>query len=192
MHATIRTPFRHALPALAAAALLGLSQPGVAQTAEDEIDPRLYAGLWYEIARTPAPFQQQCDGGVTAFYEIEDAQIRVVNRCDLPDGSVETIEGTAQPVGDDFRSLSVDFPGSPETPGVDYRIEAVGPVTEDRYEWAAVTSPGEIGWILSRTPDIRDDALRAARQALEAADIDPRALTPTSQPPRNYDPETAP
>lgn len=186
-----RARARHALPALAAAAFFVLPQPLAAQT-DEAVDPQAYAGLWFEIARTPAPFQAACDGGVTAFYEIANDEIRVVNRCDLPDGTVQMVEGVAEPVDESFRELSVDFPASPETPGVDYRIEALGPMTEGQYEWAAVSSPGEIGWILSRTPDIRDEALVLARRALEEAGVDARALLPTAQPPEHYDPQSLP
>ncbi len=56
---------------LYAAALAALSTTAFAQqTAStgtgEAIEPEACAGLWYEIARTPAPFQDQCDGGVTA------------------------------------------------------------------------------------------------------------------------------
>jgi hypothetical protein len=46
-----------------------------------------------KVARTPAPFQEQCVGGVTAFYElIDDETIRVLNRRDVP-GGVATSAG---------------------------------------------------------------------------------------------------
>ena len=145
---------------LLAAAFALSSAPALAQDAasapELEIDPQAYAGLWYEIARTPAPFQDQCDGGVTASYEIvDDGEIAVTNRCDLPDGTFNSVEGVAEPVGDGFRRLNVAFPQSEDEEGANYVIEAVGPEEDGRYAWAVVRGPGEgFGWILSRSPEL--------------------------------------
>ena len=73
--------------ALGLAASLMMAAPALAQdagtTASTEIDPQAYAGIWYEIARTPAPFQEMCAGGVTATYELVGAgTVKVTNRCD--------------------------------------------------------------------------------------------------------------
>ena len=181
---------------LHAAALVALSTAAFAQEtgstgAGETIEPEAYAGLWYEIARTPAPFQDQCDGGVTASYVLEsDGVIGVVNRCDLPDGTVNSIEGTAEAVGDGFRRLNVDFPQSPEEDGANYVIEAVGPKDDGVYGWAVVRGPGEgFGWILSRTPEITADVRAEAEAAMQEAGLDPARLSDTKQPPQNYEPE---
>ena len=54
--------------AILASAAVALASGAAAQGAGDtvDVDPEAYEGLWYEIARTPAPFQAQCEGGVTA------------------------------------------------------------------------------------------------------------------------------
>jgi apolipoprotein D and lipocalin family protein len=179
--------------AAAAAATLALAAGGPAQAADEsiEVDPEAYTGLWYEIARTPAPLQAQCEGGVSAFYEaIDDDTIRVLNRCDLAGGGVDRVEGTAEAVGGDLGRLSVDFPGSPDDAGVDYRVEALGPIEDGAYAWTVVTGGDrEIGWILARGPDLDEDLRAEAEAALEAAGIDLAALDDTAQPPQNYDPE---
>ena len=158
----------------------------------DAVEPQAYAGLWYEIARTPAPFEQKCDGGVTAQYEIEgDGAIGVLNRCDLPGGEVSSIEGTAEALEERFRQLKVTFPESPEDegPGANYVISAVGMQQDGQYPWAVVRGPGEgIGWILSRTPELSPEMRKAAEAALEEAGIDLDRLKETAQPPQNYDP----
>ncbi len=181
---------------LQAAALVALTTTAFAQEtgstgAGEAIEPEAYAGLWYEIARTPAPFQDQCDGGVTASYVIEDdGAIGVVNRCDLPDGTVNSVEGTAETVGDGFRRLKVDFPQSPEEEGANYVIEAVGPKEGDQYAWAVVRGPGEgFGWILARSPDVSEEVRAEAEAAMQAAGLDPARLSDTAQPPQNYEAE---
>jgi apolipoprotein D and lipocalin family protein len=168
-----------------------MTAPAWAQGAQGQIDPQAYGGLWYEIERTPAPFQEQCEGGVTALYEQIDAQtLRVLNRCDLPGGAVSSVEGLAEEVGDDFRRFEVSFDGAPEGEEVNYVVEAVGPVEEGRYAWAAVSDgDGDIGWILAPRPELAQDMRREARAALEEAGVDPQRLSETRQPPRNYDPE---
>ncbi|HEV7274839.1 MAG TPA: lipocalin family protein [Devosiaceae bacterium] len=177
------------------AATLALSMTVPAALAQDtpsdglQVEPEAYAGLWYEIARTPAPFEQQCDGGVTAHYALADAEtVTVTNRCDLPGGEVSRIEGTAEVLNEDFTQLSVDFPQSPEEAGPNYVIEAVGPQQDGAYAWAVVRGAGEgIGWILSRQPELGDEARSEAEAALEQAGIDPAALQDTPQPPQNYE-----
>jgi len=175
--------------ALSAALALGA---GAAFAADDRsVVPDAYTGLWYEIARTPAPFQEQCVGGSTAFYEpMNDDSVRVINRCDLPDGQVARVEGVAEEVGEEFRRFEVRIGVSPDDDQVNYVVEAVGPVEDGRHAWAAVSDgDGGIGWILAARPDLGDDAMDEARAALEAAGVDTAQLQQTPQPPENYDPE---
>lgn len=182
-----------ALTAIALAAAVAApgaaSEPaaGVPDTGVD-VDPEAYVGLWYEIARSPAPFQRMCDGGATALYEPIDAvTVRVVNRCDLGDGGVARIEGTARALNDGFNALEVDFPEIPDA-GVNYLVEALGPLEDGRYGWAAVRSPEGYAWILARSPDLPEVERREAEAALAEAGFDTDLLRPTDQPPDAYDP----
>ncbi len=176
---------------LAAGTAHALAQQTASTGGDEAIDPQSYAGLWYEIARTPAPFEDQCDGGVTASYEImDDGTVGVTNRCDLPDGTVNSVEGMADVVGDGFRRLNVDFPQSPDEQGANYVIEAVGPREDGHYAWAVVRGPGEgFGWILARSPELSEEARADAEAAMQSAGIDTGRLTETPQPPQNYAPE---
>jgi apolipoprotein D and lipocalin family protein len=175
--------------ATALAAALAFPAATMAQGAV-EVDPDAYGGLWYEIARTPAPFQAQCDGGVTARYDIDDDTIRVLNRCDTAAGAPSSIEGTAEAVGEGIARLSVSFPGAPDDAGVDYRVVGLGPEEDGRYAWAAVVGGDrEIGWVLARDTELDQSAREEAEAALEAAGIDRAALSDTPQPPQTYDPE---
>jgi apolipoprotein D and lipocalin family protein len=159
-----------------------LSAPAWAQATQGQIDPQAYAGLWYEIERTPAPFQEQCEGGVTALYEQIDAQtVRVLNRCDLPGEDVSSVEGLAEEVGDNFRRFEVSFDGAPEGEEANYVVEAVGPVEDGRYAWAAVSDgDGGIGWILAPLPELAEDMRREARAALEKAAAAPERDAPAA------------
>jgi apolipoprotein D and lipocalin family protein len=184
------TDMRKTLAILGSAAVATASGAAAQGTGDAvDVDPEAYEGLWYEVARTPAPFQEQCAGGATAFYElIDDETIRVLNRCDVPGGEVSSVDGTAEVVGSDFGRLSVDFPGSPDDAAVNYRVEALGPVEDGFYAWTAVTGGDrEIGWILARDPDLGDEARAEAEAALEGAGIDLARLEDTDQPPENYD-----
>lgn len=181
--------FRRA--AAAGAAALSLITAAHAQDGSSvEVQPEAYLGLWYEIARTPTPFQQQCEGGVTALYEqIERDTVRIVNRCDVGDGGVSESEGTAQVASDDLTRFEVSFPDSPDDTG-EYVIEGVGPVEEGRHAWAAVTAgDGQYGWILSPEPSLPEEERLQAEAALQAAGIDLSQLQETEQPPSNYDPD---
>jgi apolipoprotein D and lipocalin family protein len=56
-----------------------------------------YAGKWFEIARLPNPFEEDCARDVTATYTPRgDGRITVANRCIEKDGSVNEAEGVAK------------------------------------------------------------------------------------------------
>ncbi len=128
-----------------------------------------------------------CTGGVTATYALAGEKVTVTNRCDGPGGAVATIEGTATVVGGNFNTLDVQFPVGDTSQGVNYTVAAASDVVDGKYQWAAVRSPEEnIGWILSRTPEL-DAATRAeAVKALETAGVDVSQLKDTAQPPQSY------
>src|SRR5690606_6647622 len=150
------------LPTILGAALL-IAAPTYAQEAETttdlEIDPQSYTGLWYEIARTPTPYQEDCEGGVTASYQlIDDATMEVVNRCDRAAGDDQGVVGTAEVVNGNFNTFEVEFGEDSGAPGVNYVVAAVGEEAGDQYPWAAVYSPdGNTGWILARDTEISEE-----------------------------------
>ena len=118
------------------------------------VDLDRYAGLWYEIARLPASFEQDCEG-VTARYTLRpDGKLTVVNVCHKfsPDGEVKKVEGTARVVDPETNAkLKVSFFWPFEG---DYWILALDP----DYQFALVGEPSrEKLWLLSRTPDMPGD-----------------------------------
>ncbi|NSX53922.1 lipocalin family protein [Parasulfitobacter algicola] len=139
-------------------------------------DADLYAGLWYEIARFPVPFQKGCVG-VTAEYKVQpDGTLSVKNTCrqDTLDGQVRSIQGQAQVVSPG--RLDVSFNGIPFSApywvlwvDADYRTAVVG------------TPNGRAGWILNRDPEISPDRLRAALEVLDFNGYDVSKLVRTPQ-----------
>lgn len=130
------------------------------------VDIERYTGLWYEIARYPNSFQQNC-GGVTAEYTLrDDGKITVLNTC--RSGDPRSSEGVARVVdGSNGSKLKVKFAPEwvPFASG-DYWILDLA----DDYSHALVGAPsGKYLWILSRTqtlPDATYDVITARAQAL--------------------------
>ena len=124
-------------------------------------EPERYLGLWHEVARFPVPFEAGCVG-VTAEYGLrDDGLLSVLNICRNAAG-VETsrITGTAEIVGPG--RLKVRFASVPFV-AADYWVLW----TDEDYRTAVVGAPnGRSGWILNRSPDMRDDRWRAARDIL--------------------------
>ncbi|MEM7471224.1 MAG: lipocalin family protein [Pseudomonadota bacterium] len=137
-------------------------------------DAQAYSGTWYEIASYPTPFQQGCTR-TTADYAIRlEGGFDVLNRC-VVDGKLKEISGIAVPDGPG--RLLVSFKGVPfvKAPYWVLWVDA-------DYQTAVVGTPsGRGGWILSRTPDIRDDKLTAARQILQFNGYDLSGLRMTPQ-----------
>ncbi|MFP4238889.1 lipocalin family protein [Rhodosalinus sp.] len=173
-------------------AVLAFALSPVAPAAEPvgSIDMEQYEGLWYEIGSTPAPFEQNCEGGATAHYSLrDDGSVAVLNRCDLPADETSRIEGVARPENDAGSALTVTFRGQPSREETNYIIHATGPVEDGRYRWAVVSgSGGKPAWILARDPALSGDAMVEARAAFEAAGLDYALFETTPQPPRTYEP----
>jgi apolipoprotein D and lipocalin family protein len=124
-------------------------------------EPARYFGVWHEVARFPVPFEAGCVG-VTAEYGLrDDGLLSVLNICRNADGAEKSrIEGTAEIVGPG--RLKVRFATVPFV-AADYWVLW----TDEDYRTAVVGAPnGRSGWILNRTPDVREDRFQAARDVL--------------------------
>jgi apolipoprotein D and lipocalin family protein len=154
-------------------------------TTVDRVDLERYAGKWYEVARFPNRFQDQCVGDVAATYmRRPDGRIDVLNECRAQDGSTDTAKGVARIVDEQSNArLKVRFAPAflsflPFVWG-DYWIIGLA----DDYSWATVGSPDrKYLWILSRTPRLDADGLTAARAraAANGFEIDRLVATPQS------------
>lgn len=141
---------------LCAVTLAAESSPELKTVASVDLDR--YMGRWYEIARLPNRFQDDCAGDVTATYTQQpDGKLSVVNACRKADGSMMSATGAARQVGE--AKLKVRFAPAwlswlPMVWG-DYWVIDLA----NDYSWAVVGEPKlEYFWILSRTPEM-DDAV---------------------------------
>ena len=146
---------------------------GVAITSMAVFDPARYAGLWYEVASFPTPFQAGCTN-TTAEYAPAGASLLTVRNACLKDGTRTVIEGTARLNGPG--RLKVRLNGVPVA--ADYWVLWV----DEGYRTAVVGVPsGRAGWILNRDPRIPPDRLQAAREVLQFNGYDLRELRMTPQ-----------
>ena len=170
----MRTTFRHL--ALAAAtglfgAVASAAEPPV--TSVPKVDLQRYAGTWYELARFPNRFQEDCASDVTATYSPNpDGSVGVVNRCRESDGDVMRSEGRATLADGDTSGaqLKVSFlPGwlqwFPLGRG-DYWVVMLDP----EYRYAVVSEPSrEYLWILARAPTMDAPTYESLVDQLRAA-----------------------
>lgn len=134
----------------------------------DYVDLNKYTGLWYEVARIPNSFQDQCTANTTAFYRImEDGAIEVINSCEEEDGTIDSARGIAHVVDTVTNAkLEVSFVrilGFNLFWG-DYWILGLG----DDYEYALVGTPSrKYGWILSRESQVNEQFFENAFMIFE-------------------------
>lgn len=169
-------------------ALAGCKAPPVNRDAAvpletvDHVDLDRYLGLWYEIARFPNQFEENCEGVTADYARREDGLISVTNTCrkGAPDGEVDVATGRARIIDNETSAkLEVSFFGPFWG---DYWV--IG-LAED-YSLALVGEPsGRYLWILSRTPVISDDVREQAVNDLKAMGYNTDALYFAKQPPAN-------
>ncbi len=123
------------------------------------VDPVKYSGTWYEIARLPNRFQNDCIGDVTATYTVDGEEFIVVNRCRKANGEITEAEGRARRSSDDEPNSKLKVRFAPAflsfLPFVwgNYWIIDLDP----GYSYAVIGEPNrEYLWILARTKTIDD------------------------------------
>jgi apolipoprotein D and lipocalin family protein len=137
--------------------LVAQNAPGSEPKTVASVDLERYAGRWYEYAKIPNRFQEQCARNTTADYAIlENGRVEVVNRCVKSDGTVDEARGVARVVDPDTNArLKVSFVrllGFNLFWG-DYWVIGLG----DDYEYAVVGTPDrKYGWLLTREPRIAE------------------------------------
>lgn len=124
----------------------------------DGLDLERYQGRWYEIARLPNRFQEQCVSDVTANYELLDnGKVQVTNRCRKSDGGWMEADGIARLDASDGREAALEVRFAPRWLSLfpfvwgDYRVMAL----DREYTHALVGSQNrKYLWILARQPTI--------------------------------------
>jgi apolipoprotein D and lipocalin family protein len=145
---------------------------GAPQTAP-VVDLARYAGLWYEIARYPTPYQADDCVAATAFYTLRSrTELDVVNTCrhGSADGPAESVGGTARVVD---RRTNARLKVTLGRGVGDYWIVDLG----EAYDYAVVSDPHRHTlWILSRTPEMPTDRYTDILESLRIHGFDTRKL----------------
>lgn len=175
---------RYAYPLFALSALItlvagiaGCAGTTVPLEVVERVDLERYAGRWYEIARYPNQFEQNCTG-VTADYTLrDDGRVGVVNTCRAGslDAEPQRIDGTARTIDESNAKLRVQFFWPFEG---DYWIIELA----DDYSYAVVGEPARrFLWILSREPQLDEAVLAGIMDRLPEFEYDPDRLIMVEQ-----------
>jgi apolipoprotein D and lipocalin family protein len=155
---------------------------------QDWVDLARYAGRWYEIARLPNRFQEQCAGDVVATYtQRPDGRVTVLNECRGKDGQLTRAEGVARLANEQGPASRLKVRFAPAAlsflPFVwgDYWILEL-----DRdYRHAVVGDPSrKYLWILSRSPQMDVATYESLAAAAGRLGFDTARLVHTRQSPR--------
>lgn len=149
-----------------------------------QVDLERYMGTWYEVARLPNSFQEDCVSDVTAEYKKRaDGKLDVINRCLQDDGSINRARGLGRVANADTNAkLKIRFAPAwlswlPAT-WVDFWILHLA----SDYSVTAVGTPSRKSlWILSRTPEIPEETYRAITADLAGQGYAVDKLIPTKQ-----------
>lgn len=167
---------------VAGLAFLALSLPEVKAAAAppptvQKVDLKKYQGKWYNIARLPSWFQNECARSTATYTARPDGSVGVKNECLTHKGKHKEITGTARVVNPkDNAKLVVTFDNWAGKIGLakgDYWILDLGP----GYETAIVGTPNrKYLWILSRQPKISDARYAKLSQRAKALGFDTSKL----------------
>jgi len=148
------------------------------------VDPNKYAGVWYEIARYPDKFQEQCFSDVTTEYILEkDGNFTVINKCKNDKGVVDDVKGKLRVVDKKTNAvLEIRFSSKrllllPKD-WTDYWILDLG----KDYDYALVGSPDRKSlWVLSRTPQLDGEKYESMMKIAKQEGFIPDKLIKTRQ-----------
>jgi apolipoprotein D and lipocalin family protein len=143
------------------------------------VDLSQYLGTWYEIARYPHSFEENCFASQANYSLRDDGYIRVINRCWIGgfDGELNEAEGKAWVVDKTTNAkLKVQFfwPFSGK-----YWVIALDP----EYQYAVVGHPSlKYLWILNRSQKMSPRLYEKLLQEIEQQGYDTKKLIITPQP----------
>lgn len=168
--------------------IIGWSKADDAKTKSVQVVPSVdlsrYTGKWYEIARLPNKFQQDCRGEVTATYSlVREGRLKVVNEC-RKGRRVGRAEGEARLRAKDGPNSKLKVRFAPSwlswLPFVwgDYWIIELAP----DYSYSVVGTPDrKYLWVLSRTAEMEAGTYQRVIEKAAAEGFDVSKLTKTRQ-----------
>ncbi|MFZ1517477.1 MAG: lipocalin family protein [Ignavibacteriaceae bacterium] len=139
------------------------------------VDLKKYVGLWYEVAKIPNSFQDQCVKNTTAKYTLtKDGEIYVTNSCIDEDGEIDAADGVVRVVDKKTNAKLevsfVSFFGWRPFWG-DYWIIGL----DENYQWAIVGTPNrKYGWVLSRIPKLDNPTIEKIFRIIKEQGYDPK------------------
>lgn len=139
------------------------------------VDLKKYAGKWYEIASFPQTFQRGCAHTTAEYTPTNGGYVIVENRCDK-NGKQASVKGKAfvEPNSGNAK-LKVQFfwPFRGKYWIIDLAND---------YSYAVVGHPNrKYLWILSRTPQMRDEIYQAIVERIRQNGFDDSRLNRTAQ-----------
>jgi apolipoprotein D and lipocalin family protein len=146
-------------PFLKGRALLGLAVLLFAVSAQADplvqvakpIDPNRYLGRWYELARLPNKFQDNCAAATSDWSRQPNGQFDVVQTCRMgsPNGPAKIWRGAGRVVDPVKAMIRIGFFGG--FIHMDYRIMD----RADDYSWCILTNGNpKFMWIMSKQPNV--------------------------------------
>ena len=176
--------FRFSRPlaaAVVAGCLLGGWMVQAAPTPTSKtVDPKRYAGRWYEVARMPNKIQSNCDAATSDWSREADGAFQVVQTCHMgaASGSLKTWRGSGHIVDETTNSkIRIGFFGG--LVQVDYWVLDRG----DDYSWCMLSTPNpKFLWIMSRRPNLTADQKAALVAKARALGFDVTRLIFDNQP----------
>lgn len=145
----------------------------------DSVDVQKYLGKWYELARLPNTFQEDCYCSQAEYSLIDNETLSVINSCreDSLNGEIDKAEGKAFIVdGSNNSKLKVQFFWPFKG---DYWIINLD---KENYSYAVVGTPSrKYLWILSRTKEIESDLFKQLIADAESKGFDVSKLIISTQ-----------
>lgn len=146
------------------------------------VDLKKYVGLWYELAKIPNSFQDQCVKNTTAKYTLtEDGEISVTNCCIDKDGELDAADGVVRVVDKKTNAKLevsfVSFLGWRPFWG-DYWIIGL----DENYQWAIIGTPNrKYGWVLSRSQKLDETTMDNIFKIIKEQGYDPKKFEISKQ-----------
>jgi apolipoprotein D and lipocalin family protein len=144
----------------------------------EKVDIEKYLGRWYEIARYPHSFEENCFAVTADYALLENGALQVINRCREGglNGELKEAVGKAYVV-DSKTNAKLDVTFFWPFYG-DYWII----VLDENYQYAVVSEPNrQYLWILNRTPTMKASLYEELILKLKNMDFDLSLLTKTLQ-----------